>query len=413
MTRYFSNPEIKKLSIVFILIFIVFMSLGGFLFKLQSDNLNRNYIKQNTLIVGNIIKNHPELEKEVVSSLNMEDYENYELGKNILSKYSYDENLSLYKNPVIDRFYKGLLSTLGIGMISFIICVFATSFLSFIGVYKRIDEFSIASEDIMDGRFKKFEDENREGDFYILASKFNLMSNRLKESMDNLKKEKIFLKNIISDISHQLKTPLSSLIMFNDIMKGDIPEKDRRNFLNLSDEQLKRMEWLIINLLKVGRLEAGVVEFKIKENPLLITINKSLGGLLDKAKENEQSIIIDVDESTCFKHDTEWTAEAISNIIKNAIEHIGEKGKIVISSEETPISLSISIKDNGPGIPRALQNKVFQRFYKGENSINPASVGIGLSLSKSIIESQNGTIRVESEKGKGTEFIITFLKTVI
>ncbi|NEZ81903.1 HAMP domain-containing histidine kinase, partial [Clostridium botulinum] len=280
--------------------------------------------------------------------------------------------------------------------------------------YKRAEVFTKAAEEIMDGHFSKFVDENKEGDFYILSSKFNLMSNRLEESLLNLKKEKIFLKNIISDISHQLKTPLSSLIMFNELMKDEsMPIEDRENFLKLSDEQLKRMEWLIINLLKIGRLEAGVVEFKRENNPLYVTINKALAGLSEKAKEKSQQVIVDIDEDVYFKHDMDWTAEAISNIIKNSIEHTDNYGQIKISCEETPISLTISIKDNGEGIPEKLQNKIFERFYKGENSVNPSSIGIGLSLTKSIIESQNGSIIVESEMGEGTEFIITFLKTIV
>ncbi|MCC5427797.1 sensor histidine kinase, partial [Clostridium botulinum] len=220
--------------------------------------------------------------------------------------------------------------------------------------------------------------------------------------------------NIISDISHQLKTPLSSLIMFNELMKDEnMPIEDRKNFLKLSDEQLRRMEWLIINLLKIGRLEAGVVEFRRENNPLYVTVNKALAGLSEKAKEKSQQVIVDIDEDVYFKHDMDWTAEAISNIIKNSIEHTDNYGQIKINCEETPISLTISIKDNGEGIPEKLQNKIFERFYKGENSVNPSSIGIGLSLTKSIIESQNGSIIVESEEGKGTEFIITFLKTVI
>nr|WP_243170794.1 sensor histidine kinase [Clostridium algidicarnis] len=109
----------------------------------------------------------------------------------------------------------------------------------------------------------------------------------------------------------------------------------------------------------------------------------------------------------------EWTAEAISNIVKNSIEHTKEGGTIVIETEETPLSVSIMIIDNGVGIPKELFGRIFERFYKGENSVNPTSIGIGLYLGKYIIESQNGSIRVESEVNRGSKFTITFLKTVI
>ncbi|MHB9936797.1 two-component sensor histidine kinase [Clostridium sporogenes] len=420
MLKYFRNPEIKELTFKFSIIFILFATLTTIFIKGELNKLNKDYINQNTLIVGNILSKHPELEEEIILSLKSNEdatyneEKNYKIGKNILEKYSYDENLDIYKNPVLKNFSINFIYRTIIYFALAIFIIYIIIYDKFKYFYKKAEVFTKASEEIMDGHFSKFIDENKEGDFYILSSKFNLMSNRLEESLLNLKKEKIFLKNIISDISHQLKTPLSSLIMFNELMKDEnMPIEDRENFLKLSDEQLKRMEWLIINLLKIGRLEAGVVEFKRENNPLYMTVNKALAGLSEKAKRKSQKVIINIDEDVYFKHDMEWTAEAISNIIKNSIEHTDNYGQIKISCEETPISLTISIKDNGEGIPEKLQNKIFERFYKGENSVNPSSIGIGLSLTKSIIESQNGSIIVESEEGKGTEFIITFLKTVI
>ncbi|NFI07526.1 HAMP domain-containing histidine kinase [Clostridium botulinum] len=420
MLKYFRNPEIKELTFKFSLIFILFAILTTIFIKGELNKLNKDYINQNTLIVGNILSKHPELEDEVILSLNSNQdaiynqEKNYKIGKKVLEKYSYDENLDIYKNPILKNFSINFIyrTIIYFGVAIFIIYIIIYD--KFKYFYKKAEIFTEASEDIMEGHFSKFIDENKEGDFYILSSKFNLMSNRLEESLLNLRKEKIFLKNIISDISHQLKTPLSSLIMFNELMKDEnMPIEDRKNFLKLSDEQLRRMEWLIINLLKIGRLEAGVVEFRRENNPLYVTVNKALAGLSEKAKEKSQQVIVDIDEDVYFKHDMDWTAEAISNIIKNSIEHTDNYGQIKISCEETPISLTISIKDNGEGIPEKLQNKIFERFYKGENSVNPSSIGIGLSLTKSIIESQNGSIIVESEMGEGTEFIITFLKTIV
>ncbi|WP_434291361.1 sensor histidine kinase [Clostridium botulinum] len=420
MLKYFRNPEIKELTFKFSLIFILFAILTTIFIKGELNKLNKDYINQNTLIVGNILSKHPELEDEVILSLNnnkdarYNEEKNYKIGKKVLEKYSYDENLDIYKNPVLKNFSINFIYRAIIYFGVAIIIIYIIIYDKFKYFYKKAEIFTEASEDIMEGHFSKFIDENKEGDFYILSSKFNLMSNRLEESLLNLKKEKIFLKNIISDISHQLKTPLSSLIMFNELMKDEnMPIEDRKIFLKLSDEQLRRMEWLIINLLKVGRLEAGVVEFRRENNPLYVTVNKALAGLSEKAKEKSQQVIVDIDEDVYFKHDMDWTAEAISNIIKNSIEHTDNYGQIKISCEETPISLTISIKDNGEGIPEKLQNKIFERFYKGENSVNPSSIGIGLSLTKSIIESQNGSIIVESEMGEGTEFIMTFLKTIV
>ncbi len=399
--------KLSMLSITVIALIIV-------IFNIEMNSLNKKYIEQNTLIVGNILAKNPELEEEVMTSLSLKHRDNYNLGREVLSKYSYDENLAIYKNPSINSFYIKFLTK-----VIFMILIFASiNFImvanGFTSFYKQIEKFTIAAEKVIEGEFINFNEYNREGEIYLFAHQFNLMVNRLKESMDKLKKEKIFFKNIISDISHQLKTPLFSLIMFNDLMKEeDISKEDRKNFLTLSEEQLKRMQWLIINLLKIGRLEAGVINFKISKNPLNLTIDKALSGLLQKSEKKNQNIILKNAHEIYFNHDLEWTAEALSNIIKNAIEHTEEGGSITIETEETPLSVSIIITDNGVGIPKELLGKIFERFYKGENSINPTSLGIGLYLSKYIIERQNGSIRVESQVDKGAKFTMIFLKTII
>ncbi|MBU5591929.1 HAMP domain-containing histidine kinase [Clostridium sp. MSJ-4] len=414
MIRYFKNPEIKYMLLKLSMLSIAIIALIIVIFNIEMNSLNKKYIEQNTLIVGNILAKNPELEEEVMTSLSLKHRDNYNLGREVLSKYSYDENLAIYKNPSINSFYIKFLTKVIFMILIFVSINFIMAANGFTGFYKQIEKFTIAAEKVIEGQFINFNEYNKEGEIYLFAHQFNLMANRLKESMDKLKKEKIFFKNIISDISHQLKTPLFSLIMFNDLMKEeDISKEDRKNFLILSEEQLKRMQWLIINLLKIGRLEAGVINFKISENPLNLTIYKALSGLVQKSEEKNQNIILKNSHEIYFNHDVEWTAEALSNIIKNAIEHTEEGGTIAIETEETPLSVSIIIRDNGVGIPEELLGKIFERFYKGENSINPTSLGIGLYLSKYIIERQNGSIRVESEVDKGAKFTMIFLKTII
>jgi len=165
------------------------------------------------------------------------------------------------------------------------------------------------------------------------------MSKILKHSIEGLKREKVFLKNIISDISHQLKTPLSSVIMFNEIMVNDlvIKEEDRKKLVEQSQEKLNRMEWLILNLLKLARLEAGTIEFDVRENCLGNTIDKSLAPLLVKAENKKQCIKIDGNKAVVLRHDIDWTAETISNIVKNAIEHTDINGQIQVKIDETPL----------------------------------------------------------------------------
>ncbi len=250
-------------------------------------------------------------------------------------------------------------------------------------------------------------------DKFIL--KFNLMEDRIKNSIGLLQEEKINLKNIINDISHQLKTPLTALSMYNDIISDhrEMNNEDLDNFINLSKDQLERMEWLVKTLLKYARLESNVVEYNKEMFSIKNTIEESINPLKVKAKNKNQSLILKCEKDIEYYHDRKWVSEAISNIVKNAIEHTENNGKIEINLYETPITITISIKDNGEGIEKEELKKIFNRFYKGETSINPTSIGIGLCLSKSIIKAHNGDITVESYLGKGSIFYITFLKTVL
>jgi signal transduction histidine kinase len=394
------------------LVFILFISLMAFIFNAEVEVLNGESIKQNVAIAGTVLQKYPELEEEIVSNFTKGYNENYEYGKGILKKYSYDGNLMVSKNPLISEFYQGaLFKIIFISIIGFIF-IYVIVIKDYAVVFKKIRAFSQAAEAVIEGNYDIHFHENREGEFYKFAHQFNMMVQRLKNSIEMLRKEKIFLKNSITDISHQLKTPISSLVMFNEILLSDsnMSSDQRNQFVNMSKEQLERMEWLTKNLLKMARLDAGVIEFNKENISIIHTIDKALSGVEMKAKMKNQTIEIKGIGDGLLKHDSEWTAEALSNIIKNAVEHTAVGGKIIIHWEETPLSLQVSIEDNGPGISKDEIGKVFQRFYKGKSSENPSSIGIGLSLAKLIIESQNGSISVESEEGIGTEFNITFFR---
>ena len=245
----------------------------------------------------------------------------------------------------------------------------------------------------------------------LLNHSFNQMADRLKNSIEILQREKTFLKDTLSDISHQLKTPLSSLIMLNDlILQDENMEKEvQRNFLEKTSAQLDRMEWLIINLLKIARIEAGAIPFKKDKVKSIEVIEIALSTLNMNLVGKNQKVKIYGDLESSFYGDKDWTGEAVINIIKNSIEHSKDGGVIKIILEETPLFTSIIIRDYGEGIDKKDIPHVFERFYKVNSETKPDSIGIGLNLSKLIIESQDGTISVKSEKGKETEFIITFL----
>jgi hypothetical protein len=406
------NMEYKNILIK-IIIFQIALSLIIFLaLNLEINKINQKIIEQNTALMGRILKSNPELEGEIVDLITKEiTNEDFNDGEKMLKVYGYDKNMDKSLQPIL----RGITPKLEI-KIAFIILLSLIPLTILIRseykkIYGKIKEISYAAERVVDGDFSIVLKAEGEGDLNILNHSFNQMANRLKNSIEILQREKIFLKDTLSDISHQLKTPLSSLIMLNDLILQDenMEEEVQRDFLEKTSVQLDRMEWLIINLLKIARIEAGAIPFKKDKVKSMEAIEIALSTLNMNLVEKNQKVKIYGDLESSFYGDKDWTGEALINIIKNSIEHSKDGETIKIILEETPLFTSIIIKDYGEGIDKKDIPHIFERFYKVNNEVKPDSIGIGLNLSKLIVESQDGTISVKSEKGKKTEFIITFL----
>ena len=233
----------------------------------------------------------------------------------------------------------------------------------------------------------------------------------LKEVAENSVKDKINLKNSLSDISHQLKTPLTSItIMIDNILDNpDMDKETRIDFLESIKKQVHNINFLISSLLKLSKLNMNTVKFFNKEEKIENIINKAIDNV--SAISDLKNIKINIHGNTKSRVycDAKWQVEAISNILKNGIEHSTNGGVLDIFFEENKIYSQIKIKDYGNGINREDLPHIFERFYKGKNSLDE-SVGIGLPLSKSIIEKNNGSIEVNSKLTKGTEFVIKYYR---
>ena len=253
-------------------------------------------------------------------------------------------------------------------------------------------------------------DENTEDELSSLKNELYKITVMLKEEADNSEKQKEALTTAISDISHQLKTPLTSiLIMLDNLSESDNMDKQTRDrFIAEISRQIENMNWLVISLLKLSRLDAGVVEFEKEKINANILINEVISNLEIMAELKNVGFEIQTNKDCYFIGDYNWNKEAIQNIVKNAIEHTKANTKVRIKIEENSVYTSITIKDEGDGIKEKDLKHIFDRFYKSENS-SENSFGIGLSLSKSIIEEQNGYIQVETEENKGTTFVIKYI----
>ena len=411
LKRLYNNPEAKKVTIKFFIIFLFgVISIFGATYYVV-NNINRTLMDQNTSVLSSIIENK-DIPEVIKGFYEIKDGNELVEAKEILESYGYDDELSIMVNEVTNKFYKEILVIFIPIMILFTIMLYLIFIKELKNIYVQVDNIVKNISDTSNGKFKKIEPKYEEGDVAILTTSLNYMGERVNNSIQKLKEDKDNLKDFLSDISHQLKTPLASLVMFTDLMKEneDMPKEDRAKFLEKCDEQEVRMEWLIMNLLKVGRLEAGAVNFKRERQPLRETIDLAVSSLVGETERKNQKLIVTGDLDCEVVHDREWLGEAISNITKNAIEHTQDGGEIEIRVSEGKIIKNIYIKDNGPGIPKDIRKKVFKRFYKGESSTDPKSIGIGLSLSKSIVEELGGEIRLISEEGEGTTFIISFIE---
>ena len=276
--------------------------------------------------------------------------------------------------------------------------------------YTEIENLSSYLRQISNGNYTLDVRDNQEGELSILKNDIYKVTLMLSEHSALLQHDKVQLTNAISDISHQLKTPLTSMTVMADLLsEPELPPEKRTEFTRNIRIQLERIGWLVSSLLKFSKIDAGTVQFKKDPISVRTLFQKSLEPVLIPMDIKEQTVSIKGDDTVSFLGDLNWTAEAVINILKNCVEHTPEGGEISISFAENALYTELIIADNGKGIPKEELPYVFQRFYKGKNA-SEDSVGIGLALSHSIITSQNGDINIKSEKGIGTQFHIKIYK---
>ena len=251
---------------------------------------------------------------------------------------------------------------------------------------------------------------DEEGELYRLFHTVNSMAAVLNAHADNELREKEFLKNTISDISHQLKTPLAALNIYNGLLQdGDMELSAVKEFADLSEQELDRIEILVQNLLKITKLDAGAIVLeKTTENVADMMRDIELH-FAYRARQEKKEIILSGSDHLSLFCDRDWLNEAIDNIVKNAFDHTESGATIRVAWNELPSGVQIVITDNGCGIHPEDIHHIFKRFYRSRFSKDKQGIGLGLPLAKAIVEAHNGTIEVDSELGIGTTFTMNFL----
>lgn len=276
--------------------------------------------------------------------------------------------------------------------------------------YRELEKLSGHLRAISSGNYQLDLRDNHEGELSILKTEIYKVTLMLTKYSELLQNEKEQLSNTLFDISHQLKTPLTSMMVMADLLcYADLSQEKRAEFTKNLESQFQRMEWLLTSLLKLSKIDAGTVV--LKKEPILVSelIQKAIKPLLIPMELKQQKLELEGDLTITFLGDMNWTTEALINILKNSIEHTQNEGILTIIVQDNPLYTEICIKDNGCGIDKADLPYIFKRFYRGKNA-NEDSVGIGLAMARSIIRNQNGDVSVISQKNQGTQFSVKFYK---
>lgn len=250
---------------------------------------------------------------------------------------------------------------------------------------------------------------DEEGELYKLFHKVNSLAAILNAHVEKETNSKEFLKNTISDISHQLKTPLAAMNIYNGIMQDEANSPEILEFASLTEQELDRIETLVQNLLKITKLDAGTISLDKRTENVSEMMKEIKNHFMFRANREGKQIDIVGDDNITLLCDRDWLIQAIDNIVKNALDHTARGGKIRIEYRQLPSAVQIIIRDNGSGIHPEDLHHIFKRFYRSRFSKDTQGVGLGLPLAKTIVEEHSGSIEVDSELGKGTTFVINFL----
>ncbi len=405
------NKEIRTLIYIELIVLITgvisVVSINNHMFESYREEI----INNNAYIINKLIEKYPELESEIVNSFINHDITITE-SREILAKYGLDDTKNIdylgHNMDIKKSYLKKNITTLSIIIISMF-----TIFLIFvIKIYKKIGSLSKYTNEILNNRYNLDIREYEEGDISNLKNDLYKMTIKLKEQNELSKKDKQYLEETLSDISHQLKTPLTSMYVINEILyDNEITDDKRKELLLKNKSQLERIEWLITSLLKMSRIDSGMETIKKENVSIIELINKAIEPIKIPLELKDISVSINCDPKIKAELDPNWTTESFLNIIKNACEHTPKGGKITITASNNPLYTEVVISDTGTGIKEEDINHIFERFYKGSNSKD--SIGIGLNMSKKIINLENGDITVSSVINKGTTFTIKFYKNVI
>ena len=278
--------------------------------------------------------------------------------------------------------------------------------------YARIEALSRSIDRVLHAQDDVLITESEEGELAILTAQIRKMTVRMKEQTDQLKDDKRLLSDAIANLFHQIRTPLTSMnLLVSMLAEDDLPAERRLRYLHELKQQLLRIQWITETLLKLSKLDAETVRFAPEPIDAKELIEQAAEPLRIRMELKDVALEV-ADGGARLTVDRAWTVEALSNILKNCMEHTPEGGRITVRAQESPVFCRITVRDTGAGFEAGDLGHIFERFYRGKNAAVD-SIGIGLALSREVIAAQGGTITAKNADGGGAQFVLTFYKTVL
>lgn len=404
------NRELKKFAFVILAVMAVSFLITNVSILLYSDYVRAQYNGFLAAVFGNLLETYPEVpEEELVRVL--EDHGNQVQGEIVLARYGVFGKYGSDSFGTQERQLLFLHAGVNISLflIFFVFCI--AIYLYMKKRQKRILALTFYMQALNRKGYKLEIEENEDDELSGLRNEIYKLTVFLKEQAKRALAQKQALADSVTDISHQLKTPLTSAIVLLDNLSENLnmDVRTRRHFISEITNQITGISWLLTAMMKLSRLDAGVVKLQSSRFELRAFVEETLGRLEIAAELKQISFSVEMPEGAVLYADRKWTAEALLNLVKNAIEHSPAGSLVKISGEDNDVYTQIAVRDYGAGITREEQEKLFRRFYNG-SSAREDSMGIGLALAKEIVEKQGGYISVDSRMGKGTVFVMRFVK---
>lgn len=408
-----NEPVLKRLFIgslgVIIVIYTCFMAIQ----YMQLKHIHREQIKTYERMVGSLVSKYPNDEVDIVKSIFSNDNNTEVLGNSTLKKYGYDLEMSMMSDVTFTQYLKNFINYNSIALALVLIVNIIILFIFINKVFKYLDNISLHIDSFMKGNYEYEDKVFQEGIISRISNKLHNLGKSLSLNFEKLNNEKESSKALVTDISHQLKTPLASLSLYNSLLQDeDLTVDERQEFLKSSESTITKLKNLIESLVNISRLEASMIKIKMEDNSIKETLVRAINSVYLKALNKNIDINLDEFEDIIVPHDSKWTEESIFNVLDNSVKYTNENGKIDIKVSTNHNYVRIDIKDTGIGIGKDEYTNIFKRFYRVNSSKvkNIEGSGVGLYLTRKILEEQGGSIMVKSQVGVGSEFLILLRK---